>query len=79
MSRKKDISDEDLKKFWDSEEDFGPELGGCYFCGEMDGELVFSEQVESNVHIECVEKLVEEEGEGEPLAMLVAEEFDLLW
>ena len=50
-----------------------PSDGGCWFCSTDDeGEWLFSSEYDTNLHIECLEKALDE---GDELAIIMGREF----
>lgn len=37
-----------------------PEMGGCWFCRELDDALTFDTEFDTAVHVTCIRKALEE-------------------
>lgn len=54
----------------------GPNSGGCWYCGEDEGEMVLSAEFDTYLHIDCLkDALYADPGDQE--AQILKREFDI--
>ena len=57
-----------------------PQFGGCWYCYKNTPQLVFCNQFDTYIHIQCImerKKELERSGESDPEFKLIAEEFGI--